>query len=842
MVVFNGLLKIKVCEALDLKPTAWSLRHAVGPKTQTFLLDTYIALNVDDFRVGQTSTKQRTNSPAWHDEFETEVHDGRKIELSVFHDAPIGYDDFVANCTIQFEELLQNVSKHFEDWIDLEPEGKVYVIIDLSGSSSEDHTDVHTKPFWLLLGRFVTDQSVCWKLIPGLTEGHMVKWKAVPGSLQGNSGGAGPAHGWMDRCLCTASRITYKSGRRENEERVFRERMRPRKRQGAVRRRVHQVNGHKFMATYLRQPTYCSHCRDFIWGVLGKQGYQCQVCTCVVHKRCHELIITKCAGLKKQDDTTEEVGSQRFSVNMPHKFSIHNYKVLTFCDHCGSLLWGLLRQGLQCKVCKMNVHKRCESNVAPNCGVDARGIAKVLADLGVTPDKLSGSVQRRKKISHGPEPHPLPISTKIEEDRSKSAPTSPCDQDIKDLENIRKALSLDHRGDELNTAPCSSLNEGETEGSGEKRENGELRTVQFKRMSLEDFSFIKVLGKGSFGKVMLAELRGTDEVYAVKVLKKDVILQDDDVDCTMTEKRILALARKHPYLTQLFCCFQTKDRLFFIMEYVNGGDLMFQIQRSRKFDEARSRFYAAEHLNCSDLFIEAFTTSPRFDAVKVTLINRSQILDIQIHTVSSQDLKLDNILLDAEGHCKLADFGMCKEGILDGITTTTFCGTPDYIAPEILQELEYGPSVDWWALGVLMYEMMAGQPPFEADNEDDLFESILHDDVLYPVWLSRDAVSILKAFMTKSPSKRLGCVLSEGVEEAIKVHPFFKEIDWVLLEQRKIKPPFKPRIKTKRDVNNFDQDFTREDPVLTPVEDAIIKQINQEEFKGFSYFGEETLS
>uniref|UniRef100_A0A8C1Y943 Protein kinase C n=1 Tax=Cyprinus carpio TaxID=7962 RepID=A0A8C1Y943_CYPCA len=559
--------------------------------------------------------------------------------------------------------------------------------------------------------------------------------------------------------------------------------MRPRKRQGAVRRRVHQVNGHKFMATYLRQPTYCSHCRDFIWGVLGKQGYQCQVCTCVVHKRCHELIITKCAGLKKQEDTTEEVGSQRFSVNIPHKFSIHNYKVLTFCDHCGSLLWGLLRQGLQCKVCKMNVHKRCESNVAPNCGVDARGIAKVLSDLGVTPDKLSGS-------------------------------PPPCN--IKDVENIRKALSFDHRGEELKPASSSSLTEGLSEETGEARENGEVKTLQTKRMMLEDFSFIKVLGKGSFGKVMLAELRGTDEVYAVKVLKKDVILQDDDVDCTMTEKRILALARKHPYLTQLYCCFQTKDRLFFVMEYVNGGDLMFQIQRSRKFDEARSRFYAAEMT--------------------------SALMFLHQNGVIYRDLKLDNILLDAEGHCKLADFGMCKEGILDGITTTTFCGTPDYIAPEILQELEYGPSVDWWALGVLMYEMMAGQPPFEADNEDDLFESILHDDVLYPVWLSKEAVSILKAFMTKSPSKRLGCVVSQGLEEAIKVHPFFKEIDWVLLEQRKIKPPFKPRIKTKRDVNNFDQDFTREEPVLTPVEDAIIKQINQDEFKGFSYFGEETLS
>uniref|UniRef100_H3CWX1 Protein kinase C n=1 Tax=Tetraodon nigroviridis TaxID=99883 RepID=H3CWX1_TETNG len=739
MVVFNGQLKIKICEALELKPTAWS-RHAVGPKNQSFLLDTYIALNVDNCRVGQTATKQKTNTPTWNDEFTTEVHDGHKIELSVFHDAPIGYDDFVANCTIQFEDILNNGSKHFEDWIDLEPVGKVYVVIDLAGSSSE-----------------------------------------------------------------------ARASSTENEERVFRQRMRPRKRQGAVRRRVHQVNGHKFMATYLRQPTYCSHCRDFIWGVLGKQGYQCQVCTCVVHKRCHELIITKCAGMKKEDAGGELVGSQRFSVNVPHKFSIHNFKVLTFCDHCGSLLWGLLRQGLQCKVCKVNVHRRCERNVAPNCGVDARGIAKVLSDLGVTPDKIFTSAQRRKKLPQVQDPQQVLSGTaKTEDDRSKSAPTSPCEQDAKELENIRKVLSFDHHGEEKKT----NLLPG-----GGSHENGGVKghvTPEVKRMDLQNFVFIKVLGKGSFGKVMLAELKGSDEVYAVKVLKKDVILQDDDVDCTLTEKRILALARKHPYLTQLFCCFQTKDRLFFVMEYVNGGDLMFQIQRSRKFDEARSRFYAAE----------------------VT----SALMFLHRHGVIYRDLKLDNILLDADGHCKLADFGMCKEGILNGITTTTFCGTPDYIAPEILQELDYGPSVDWWALGVLMYEMMAGQPPFEADNEDDLFESILHDDVLYPVWLSKEAVSILKAFMTKSPNKRLGCVVAQGLEEAIKLHPFFREIDWTLLEQRKIRPPFKPRIKTKRDVNNFDQDFTREEPVLTPVDNSIIKQINQDEFKGFSYFGDNDLS
>jgi novel protein kinase C epsilon type len=235
--------------------------------------------------------------------------------------------------------------------------------------------------------------------------------------------------------------------------------------------------------------------------------------------------------------------------------------------------------------------------------------------------------------------------------------------------------------------------------------------------------------------------------------------------------------------------------------------------RARKFDEGRARFYAAE----------------------VTLA----LQFLHKHGVIYRDLKLDNIMLDSEGHVKIADFGMCKEGIRDGATTSTFCGTPDYIAPEILQELDYGASVDWWALGVLMYEMMAGQPPFEADNEDDLFESILHDDVLYPVWLSKEAVSILKGFMQKNVNKRLGCVKNHGGEEAIKHHPFFRDVKWKELEERKIKPPFKPKIKSKKEATNFDTEFTKEDPVLTPINQEIVKTIDQEEFAGFSYHNSE---
>mmetsp|Transcript_25292 Transcript_25292/g.66127 ORF Transcript_25292/g.66127 Transcript_25292/m.66127 type:complete len:345 (-) Transcript_25292:1392-2426(-) len=328
-----------------------------------------------------------------------------------------------------------------------------------------------------------------------------------------------------------------------------------------------------------------------------------------------------------------------------------------------------------------------------------------------------------------------------------------------------------------------------------------------KRFTPDDFNYTKVLGKGSFGKVMLAELKGSSDVFAIKVLKKDVIQEDDDVECTMTEKRVLALACEHPFLTALHSCFQTKDRLFFVMEFVTGGDLMYHIQRKRKFDEELSRFYSAEII-CGLLFLHK-------------------------RGVIYRDLKLDNVMIDGDGHVKIADFGMCKEGITGGQLTNTFCGTPDYIAPEILKEQMYGASVDWWALGVLMYEMLAGQPPFEADGEDDLFEAILHDDVLFPVWLTKVSVRILRGLMCKRISERIGC--GPNGERDIKQHPFFAPINWEMLESREIPPPFKPTIKGKNDTDNFDSDFTREAPRVTPADKRALAKINQEDFADFTF-------
>ncbi|XP_053697413.1 protein kinase C [Sabethes cyaneus] len=734
--MFTGTLRLKVCEACGLRPTDFQTRH-----TMTFgrlgdqLIDPYVSIDVDEKFIDRSTTKQRTFDPVWNESFIHEVENAGVLGMTIFHEGPIT-DVFVANTTIPFEDLMsRNETDQQDFWVDLEPQGRLHVKIDLRWNQEANNSMA------------AQQQNSCRRLIV----------KDQP---------------FLNR------------------------------RRGAMRRRVHQVNGHKFMATFLRQPTFCSHCREFIWG-LGKQGYQCQVCTCVVHKRCHSSVVTKCP--KKKDEQakpTPQDAAQRFNVNIPHRFSVHSFKRLTFCDHCGSLLYGIIRQGLKCEVCSMNIHRRCEGNVANNCGINTKQLAELLNEMGITMDKTP---PRRSKYSSQAPSDNSSISERSEDSSLDSLST----KSSQDTDSQQLLLGAEHGS----RSASSQLKQSGT-GSATSQEDDSKRSatggLTVGKTCLTDFNFIKVLGKGSFGKVMLAEKKGTDEVYAIKVLKKDVILQDDDVDCTMTEKRILALAAKHPFLTALHSCFQTPDRLFFVMEYVNGGDLMFQIQRARKFDESRAAFYAAE-----------VTLALQF-------LHRNGVI--------YRDLKLDNILLDAEGHCKLADFGMCKEGITGDNLTSTFCGTPDYIAPEILQELDYGPSVDWWALGVLMYEMMAGAPPFEADNEDDLFEAILRDDVLYPVWLSREAVSILKGFMTKNAAKRLGC--TDG-ENQIRTHPFFKDMDWEALEQRKVRPPFRPRVRSARDALNFDTEFTKEDPVLTPVPKDIIRCINQEEFAGFSFVNAE---
>lgn len=305
----------------------------------------------------------------------------------------------------------------------------------------------------------------------------------------------------------------------------------------------------------------------------------------------------------------------------------------------------------------------------------------------------------------------------------------------------------------------------------------------------------------------MAELKGSGCYYAVKALKKDVVLEDDDVECTMIERKVLTLGTGHPYFCHLFCTFQTESHLFFVMEYLNGGDLMFHIQESGRFDEGRARFYAAEIV--------------------------SGLKFLHKWGIVYRDLKLDNVLLDFDGHIRIADFGMCKLQIYLDKTTDTFCGTPDYMAPEIIKGLRYNQCVDWWSFGVLLYEMLCGQSPFNGCDEDDLFWSICNERPQLPRFLSASAKSILLALMEKDWTKRLG--YGQNGPNDVMAHQFFEGLSWSLLERRELKPPYKPTVKHPLDTKYFDKAFTQEKPRLTPVDKRILESMDQSQFDGFSY-------
>ncbi|KAM5173119.1 serine/threonine-protein kinase N1-like [Mantella aurantiaca] len=341
------------------------------------------------------------------------------------------------------------------------------------------------------------------------------------------------------------------------------------------------------------------------------------------------------------------------------------------------------------------------------------------------------------------------------------------------------------------------------------RKDSQRRTQSLSQLSLDDFRLMAVLGRGHFGKVLLSEYKATGELFAIKALKKGDIIARDEVESLLCEKRVFVAVSgaSHPFLLSLLGCFQTAEHVCFVMDYMAGGDLMTHIH-TEVFSQPRATFYAA----CVLLGLQFLHSKD----------------------IVYRDLKLDNLLLDSEGYVKLADYGLCKEGMGPSVRTSTFCGTPEFLAPEVLTDASYTRAVDWWGFGVLIYEMMVGESPFPGDEEEEVFDSIVNDEVRYPRFLSAEAIAIMRRLLRRNPDRRLGS--GERDAEDVKKQPFFKELDFEALLDRRLPPPFTPCVKGPHDISNFDPEFTSEGPELTPPrEPRLITPKEQNMFKGFDY-------
>ncbi|NWH79203.1 PKN2 kinase, partial [Piaya cayana] len=340
------------------------------------------------------------------------------------------------------------------------------------------------------------------------------------------------------------------------------------------------------------------------------------------------------------------------------------------------------------------------------------------------------------------------------------------------------------------------------------REPEDRRSQQRFQFSLKDFRCCAVLGRGHFGKVLLAEYKNTNEMFAIKALKKGDIVARDEVDSLMCEKRIFETVNsvRHPFLVNLFACFQTKDHVCFVMEYAAGGDLMMHIHTD-VFSEPRAVFYAA----CVVLGLQY----------------------LHEHKIVYRDLKLDNLLLDTEGFVKIADFGLCKEG--NG-PFVVFLG--EFLTLGCSSRLGDSVCVSLGGRNTLMGQAWGEQEsPFPGDDEEEVFDSIVNDEVRYPRFLSTEAISIMRRLLRRNPERRLGA--GEKDAEDVKKHHFFRLIDWSALLAKKVKPPFVPTIRGREDVSNFDDEFTSEAPILTPPrEPRILSEEEQEMFRDFDYIAD----
>jgi serine/threonine protein kinase len=347
-----------------------------------------------------------------------------------------------------------------------------------------------------------------------------------------------------------------------------------------------------------------------------------------------------------------------------------------------------------------------------------------------------------------------------------------------------------------------------TTGEDEDDEGGANDAKMFfsskagKKVSTDDFTITRVIGKGSFGKVMEVKKKDTGETFAMKEMSKEVIERENLLEHIFAEKSILQKI-DHPFVVQLHFAFQTKDKLYLILDFLSGGELFFHLSRDQKFDSWRAKFYTAEiglalgHLHALDIIY--------------------------------RDLKPENAVLDKEGHVCLTDFGLAKTNVQGAYAASTFCGTPEYLAPEFLMGTGHGKAVDWWSLGILLYEMLCGIPPFYSESVNEMYELILKKPLEFPDDVTPAAQDLCQKLLDRNPETRMSDV------NTFKAHPFFSDVNWEELYARKIPAPFKPAVDAGE---NFDPEFTSLNPRLSVGPNGGPAGGGHVQIAGFTYEGD----
>lgn len=390
------------------------------------------------------------------------------------------------------------------------------------------------------------------------------------------------------------------------------------------------------------------------------------------------------------------------------------------------------------------------------------------------------------------------------------------DLELHDEDNIRDSDDDVIEVDDVDLEPELHINSNlDAEGSETIPLSEEIVNPGRMKLGPQDFELKKVLGKGGYGKVFqVRKTTGADSnsYFAMKVLKKASIVRNQkDTAHTRAERNILEAVR-HPFIVELVYAFQTGGKLYLILEYLSGGELFMHLEREGIFLEDTTCFYLCEII----LALE------------------------HLHNLGIiyRDLKPENVLLDAQGHVKLTDFGLCKEHIQEGIVTHTFCGTIEYMAPEILTRSGHGKAVDWWSLGALMFDMLTGMPPFTADNRKNTIDAILKGKLNIPAYLAADSRDLIRRLMKRQVSQRLGSGPSDG--QAVRSHSFFKNVNWDDVLARRLDPPIKPVLRSEDDVSQFDTKFTKQIPVDSPDESTLSESANLI-FQGFTYVAPSVL-